>query len=62
MYILKKYKKKNTDHNKCPFWRVVQFSRRVPLVVTFAIFIFTKVGFVRDQGDRTTVCKKNLYY
>ena len=27
--------------HKCPFWRVVQFGRRVPLVVTFAIFIFT---------------------
>ena len=30
---------------KCPFWRVVQFRRRVPLVVTFAIFIFTRPDF-----------------
>ena len=30
---------------KCPFWRVVQLSRRVPLVVTFAIFIITWPDF-----------------
>ena len=29
----------------CPFWRVVQISRVVPLVVTFAIFIVTRPDF-----------------
>ena len=39
--------------HKCPFWRVVQLRRRVPLVVTFAVFILPVATFAVIKVDGT---------